>query len=68
LERPPYQTVQRPNYQPRLVVLRLRQEPGAPFSLIDPILDQAGRSDVVVLITNLVRSAQKFYQLLVILR
>src|ERR1700757_2358069 len=50
----------------RSLLSRFEQEPGPSLSLIDPILDQAGRGDVVALVTNLVGGAQKFYQLLVI--
>src|ERR1700757_4136297 len=50
----------------RSLLSRFEQEPGPSLSLIDPILDQAGRGDVVVLVTNLVGGTQKFYQLLVI--
>src|SRR6516225_4158790 len=45
---------------------RLEQEPGAPLGLVDPVLDQAGASHVVVLVANRVGLAQARYQLLVV--
>jgi hypothetical protein len=42
---------------PANLLCRFEQEPGPSLSLIDPILDQTGRGDVVVLVTNLVGGA-----------
>src|SRR5580704_16016795 len=36
----------------------LRQEPGSALGLVDPVLDQAGGGDVVVLIADLMSRAQ----------
>ena len=36
----------------------LRQEPGPALGLIDPVLDHAGRGDVVVPVANFVRGPQ----------
>src|SRR5579859_7220201 len=51
-----------------LSVLRhLEQEPGAPFGLVDPDLEQAGAGDVVVLIAGVVHGAHDGHQLAVVL-
>src|SRR5438067_13197044 len=42
---------------------RLKQEPGAPLSLVDPVLDQAGAGHVVVLVANRVGFAQSRRQI-----
>src|SRR5215470_7941805 len=46
---------------------RLEQEPGAPLSLVDPVLDQTGAGHVVVLVANRVGFAQARHQLLVVI-
>src|ERR1700720_2138087 len=35
------------------------QKPGAAFGLIDPVFNQAGRGNIIVLFANLMRGAQK---------
>src|ERR1700735_2621781 len=44
----------------------LGQEPGSAFSLVDPVLDQAGGGDVVVLIAELMSGTKFSYELLVV--
>src|SRR6266446_4452903 len=46
---------------------RLEQEPGAPLCFIDPDLDEAGGSNVAVLVAHVVRLAKACGKLLVIL-
>ena len=36
-----------------------RQEPGAAFGLVDPILDQAGRGNVIMFFAHLMGEAQE---------
>ena len=50
----------------RFLLCRLRQEPGPPLTLVDPILDQAGGGNVVVPVTNLMRGTQKPSQLQIV--
>src|SRR5664279_4516372 len=45
----------------------LEQKPGAPLRLVDPHLDQAGGSDVPMLIAYVVRLAQAAHKCLVVL-
>jgi hypothetical protein len=48
------------------LLCRLRQEPGPPLTLVDPILDQAGGGNVVVPVTNLMGGTQKPGQLQIV--
>src|SRR5262245_34710557 len=45
---------------------RLKEEPGAPFRLIDPSLDQAGAGHISVLVANSVCLTQMGRELLVV--
>ena len=49
-----------------VLMLRFRQEPGPPLTLVDPILDQAGGGNVVVPVTNLMGGTQKPGQLQIV--
>ena len=52
---------------PRLTLSHdLREEPGAALSLVNPVLDQAGRGDIVVLFTQLVRGSAGFASALIV--
>src|ERR1700733_11926369 len=49
------------------VPTRLEQEPGAPLSLVDPVLDEARGGDVAYLVDDVVHLAQARREALIVL-
>jgi hypothetical protein len=54
------------NVLPLANLCRGKEEPSSAFGFVDPILDQTGRGDIVVFVTDFVRFAEQMRQLLIV--